>query len=217
VSGLTTNSKNTSVTAKEWQPAPDDEQRTLEDLVRRVRKGDVDAESDIFTRFHRGLLYFLRRLTNDAALAEDLGQEAFMVLIRKLRAEGLAEPAKLNSYLHGIARKLAARYLARQRRRESAVDAGFFDRVIDPAADQFAEISRDETRQIVIELFSELRVERDRQILLRYWVYDEDKATICSALDIQEPHFHRVIHRAKIRFRDLLLKTDRRRRFSLVR
>jgi len=209
--------KNKNVKAKGCQPDGDDEQRMLENLVRRVRHGDVDAESEIFTHFHRGLFFFLRRLTNDATSAEDLGQEAFMVLIRKLRADGLAEPAKLNSYLRGIARKLAARYLARQRQREVAFDAEFFDRVADPAADQFAEISRNETRQIVIELFSELHVERDRQILLRYWVYDEDKSTICTALDIQEPHFHRVIHRAKKRFRDLLLKTDRRRRLSLVR
>lgn len=189
----------------------------LEELVRRVRQGDIEAESEIFSRFHRGLVYFLRRLTDDAALAEDLGQEAFVVLIRKLRADGLAEPGKLNSYLHGIARKLAARYMARQRRREAAADPEFFDRVVDTSADQFAEISRDETRQLVIELFDELRVERDRQVLLRYWLYDQDKSTICAALDIEEQHFHRVIHRAKKRFRELLLKMDRRRRLSLVR
>ena len=175
------------------------------------------AESEIYNRYHRGLVYFLRRLTNDRALAEDLAHEAFVILLRKLRADGLKEPGKLSSYLHGIARKLAMRHLARRGRRESHADVDFLNRVVDPAADQFAEISRAETRRLVIELFDELSVERDRQVLLRHWLYDEDKATICAALDIEEQHFHRVIHRAKVRFRDLLLTADRRRRLSLVK
>ena len=69
----------------------------------------------------------------------------------------------------------------------------------------------------MLDLFDELRMERDRQILLRYWVYDEDKESICSALGIPEDHFHRVIHRAKVRFRELLHKADRKRHLYLVR
>lgn len=196
---------------------PVDESALLADLVRRVRTGDVEAESELYRRYHRGLLFFLRRLTRDPDLAGDLCHDAFEILLRKLRKDGLEEPHKLNSYLHGIARKLSSRSLVIRRRTEDFGDDPRIEALPDPGDDPYDKVSREETMSIVMSMFDELTVERDRQLLLRFWVYDEDRDTICAALDIDTGHFHRVIYRARNRFRELLRKAEEHKGLMLVK
>jgi RNA polymerase sigma-70 factor (ECF subfamily) len=45
---------------------------------------------------------------------------------------------------------------------------------------------------------------RDREILHRFYLLEEDKSVICSALDLSAAHFDRVLYRAKQRMRELL-------------
>lgn len=196
---------------------PVGEEALLIDLVARVRAGDEEAESELYRRYQRGLLFFLRRLTRDPDLAADLCQDAFVILLQKLRRDGLDEPHKLNSYLHGIARKLSARSLVIRRRTEDFGDDPQIEMVPDPGDDPYDKVSREETMRIVMAMFDELTVERDRQLLLRFWVYDEDRDTICAALGIDSGHFHRVIYRARNRFRELLRKAEERQGLVLVK
>jgi RNA polymerase sigma-70 factor (ECF subfamily) len=50
-------------------------------------------------------------------------------------------------------------------------------------------------------------VERDRELLIRFYVYDQDKQEICRELGLNSLHFNRVLFRAKNRFRKLLEKS----------
>jgi RNA polymerase sigma-70 factor, ECF subfamily len=45
--------------------------------------------------------------------------------------------------------------------------------------------------------------ERDRQILYRFYIAEEDKDRICADLQLSSLHFNRVLHRARERYRDL--------------
>jgi DNA-directed RNA polymerase specialized sigma24 family protein len=47
-------------------------------------------------------------------------------------------------------------------------------------------------------------VERDRELLIRFYVHDQDKQKICRELGLKSLHFNRVLFRAKNRFRKLL-------------
>jgi hypothetical protein len=49
-----------------------------------------------------------------------------------------------------------------------------------------------------------LPTSRDREILIRFYLDEEDKDSICSSLRLSEAHFTRVIFRARNRFRELL-------------
>ena len=69
---------------------------------------------------------------------------------------------------------------------------------------------------IVRELLQELKMPRDREILLRFYVQEADKEEICSELDVSPEHFNRVLFRAKNRFRKLLLEEERKGRITLV-
>ena len=193
-----------------------EERKEAEELAKLVADGNREAESRIYHRYERGLLYLLRKRVGDASVAEDLCQEAFIILLRRLRTEGLSDPGQMNSYLYGIARKLAAREIGNRAKRDLAVESAFLESRPDPAPDQFDEVARTQLHKIVHELFGELRVERDRQILRRVWIYDEDKETICNALDIDSVQFNRVIHRARNRFRELLFKADQRKHLHVI-
>jgi RNA polymerase sigma-70 factor (ECF subfamily) len=193
-----------------------EEHKVAEELAKMVADGDREAESRIYRRYERGLLYLLRKRVGDASVAEDLCQEAFIILLRRLRTEGLTDPGRMNGYLYGIAHKLAAREIGNRAKRDLAVESAFLESRPDPAPDQFDQVARAQLHKIVHELFAELRVERDRQILRRFWIYDEDKETICSVLDIDSVHFNRVIHRAKSRFRELVFKADQRRHLHVI-
>lgn len=60
------------------------------------------------------------------------------------------------------------------------------------------------------EVFRDLGTPRDRELLVRYYLHDEDKDSVCRRLGLTEAHFNRVIFRARERFRGLLERRYRR-------
>ena len=59
-------------------------------------------------------------------------------------------------------------------------------------------------RLLLNNILELLTVERDREILRRFYLRDEEKSIIRRDLDISAAHFDRVIYRAKDRLRRLL-------------
>jgi RNA polymerase sigma-70 factor (ECF subfamily) len=56
----------------------------------------------------------------------------------------------------------------------------------------------------VRKLIGELPTDRDQQLLLRFYVAEEEKETICAELGLDSLHFNRVLFRARQRFKELL-------------
>ncbi|MBN2497256.1 MAG: sigma-70 family RNA polymerase sigma factor [Deltaproteobacteria bacterium] len=83
------------------------------DLARRLRAGDRDAFRQLVDRYQDKLVGYLGRLSGDAALAEDLAQEAFVRFFRSICSYD--ERGSLQAYLYRIASRLA--YSARRRTR----------------------------------------------------------------------------------------------------
>ncbi len=61
--------------------------------------------------------------------------------------------------------------------------------------------------QCVRQVIGELKTERDRQLLLRFYLAEDDKEQICSDLGLSSLHFNRVLFRARQRFKVLLEQT----------
>src|SRR5579864_8081575 len=77
-------------------------------LLRRMRKGDENAFGLLYERHQRPIFRFVLHMTGSQAIAEEVTQEVFMLLIRK---PGAYDPGKgtLAAYLFGVARNLARR------------------------------------------------------------------------------------------------------------
>jgi RNA polymerase sigma-70 factor, ECF subfamily len=177
------------------------------DLVRRIHRGkggDAAAETELVRRYSRGLLYMLRRTAGDPALADDLHQETFRVVIERLRERGLEEPERLAGFLHRTAKNLFIGGYRKVVRRKTEGEVDGLEAVADPAADPHQRAVREEESALVRRLIGELDTDRDRQILYRFYIAEEDKERICADLDLSSLHFNRVLFRARQRFKDLL-------------
>ncbi len=179
------------------------------ELVRRIRAGDPDAEREMVERYSRGITFLLRELTGDASRADDLHQETFRLVFEKVRAGELREPDKLNAFIRQVARNL---FIAEYRKSVKRPIAG--DEAIafapDPSPGPLQHLLDRENATVVRRLLSEMRPERDREILLRFFVSEHSKATICADFDLSSLHFNRVLHRARGRLKDLLTRYHKR-------
>ena len=90
-----------------------------EELMLAWSRGSTEALAELFSRYKQPIYGFFRRRTRDTAQAEELTQEAFLVLVRKAAAY---EPrAPFRTYLYVIAFKIL-----RSHRRKVMFRAAFF-------------------------------------------------------------------------------------------
>lgn len=178
------------------------EARAAADIVVRIRAGDREAERLLVERYQRGLLLVLRRRADRPEDADDLCQEVLLRVLEKLRLGQIEQPERLAAYIHGFARKLWSSSV-RKKRPETNHDA--VDERPADGTDALSSRQREETTALVQQYLQEIDlVPRDRDVLVRLFLYDQDRQQICAELDISRLHFNRVLHRAKNRMRQLL-------------
>lgn len=190
------------------------EARIAADLVTRISGGEQAAETELVERYSRGVLYLLRRITRDPALAEDLHQETFVVVLERLRRSGLEQPEKLAGFVRATARNLFTGVVRKRLRRDTHSDSDRVERAMDRPADesdvgvgaagQLGHVLSRERARAVRQALAELRTDRDRQILYRFYLLEENKETLCADLGLSDLHFNRVLFRARQRFRQVL-------------
>jgi RNA polymerase sigma-70 factor (ECF subfamily) len=168
-------------------------------LVKRIIAGDPTAEEELARRYTRGIRMLLRRITNDRS-ADDLHQDTFRRALEKIRRGELREPGKLSAFMCGLARNLAIDSLRQSMRAEQLQPP---QPVPTPDADALEQLLREERARAVRQVLSEMPVARDREILRRFYIAEEDKEQICADLGLSALHFNRVLHRARERFREL--------------
>lgn len=180
-------------------------------LARRVQAGDAAAETELVERYSRGVHFLLTELTRDPARADDLHQETFRLVLEKVRAGELREPEKLPGFLRQIARNLfIAEYRKTARRGLEDLDAVAVPPA-DPAPDQLTQVLQAEDARLLRQLLAELRPERDRLVLFRFYLAGEPKERICADLGLAGSTFNVVLHRARHRFKTLVEQSDARR------
>lgn len=185
-------------------------------LVDGVRCGDSAAETQMVERYSRGLRYLLRRKTRNTQLAEDLLQETWAIALVKIREKGLDNPRRLAGYLAGIASNLAIGEQRRVNRQRTAVNSEIVALIPDESESPFRQAARAEICTQVQEILGDLKKERDREILQRFYVREEDKASICRRLGVDSVHFNRVLYRARQRMKSAILASDRRSHFEVI-
>ena len=191
-------------------PEPD-EAEIASDLVRRIAAGDASAEEELVQRYSRGLLYLLRHLGAPPELADDLNQETFRIVLERLRRRELDDPSGLAGFLRATARNLRIAEVRKTARRRTDADDEKLEQVVHPAPGQLSSVLHDEEAGIVRQLIQELPANRDRQLLLRFYVAEEEKESICADLGLDSLHFNRVLFRARQRFKELLERFEKGR------
>ena len=83
-------------------------------MVLRVQLGERDAYTGLFERYNGRLLYYLRRLVEPASEAEDVLQEVWLTVIRKVPS--LERPEAFKAWIYRIAHNRALSKMRRKRR-----------------------------------------------------------------------------------------------------
>src|SRR5262249_6199712 len=124
--------------------------------------------------------------------------------VEQIRSGEVRESEKLCGFICGLARNLAIGHL----RRLSRWEIGNADAPtpVDHAPNPYDKLLNKERAVIVRQVISEMRSDRDRQILYRFFITEEDKEKICADLGLTSLHFNRVLSRALKRFKDLYEK-----------
>jgi RNA polymerase sigma-70 factor (ECF subfamily) len=179
----------------------------LGDLVRRVAAGERAAEAALLARFGRGVRALARRhcRPNDPA-AEDIAQDVLIGVLERIRAGAIVDPLALPAYLRtAVVHAASAEYRRRRDRGGNlTVDAVAELDSGEPGPPQ--RLDADQLAAALQRLLPELPVPRDREVLRRFYLLEQDKDTVCAELAIDEGHFHRVVHRARQRFREILTR-----------
>ena len=55
------------------------------EIIKRIKRGDIEAYSVLVEKYHRQLLNFIYRLTGDEKSVEDIGQEVFLSVYQSLQ------------------------------------------------------------------------------------------------------------------------------------
>jgi RNA polymerase sigma-70 factor, ECF subfamily len=165
-----------------------------EHLMLAFSKGSADSFNELFLRYQQPIHGFFRRRTADPSHAEELTQEAFLVL---LRAASRYEPRALfRTYLYAIAYKIL-----RAHRRRVAFRATFFGQpksLPDPAKQDATE-SGLWVRRAVAKLDS-----IDREVLLLREFEQLSYAEIADLLHLPINTVRSRLFRARTALRNLL-------------
>lgn len=173
------------------------------DLVSRIRAGEHQAETELVERFGRGVLMILRRSTRNAAVCDDLYQDTFRIALEKVRQGDLRDSEKLAAFICSVARNLVIEYFRRTARQENLTELAEAERPLHSAPNQLDAVLQKEKAAVVRQVINELPTDRDRQVLFRFYVVEDDKDRICADLGLSSLHFNRVLHRARERYREL--------------
>jgi RNA polymerase sigma-70 factor, ECF subfamily len=150
-----------------------------------------------------GLRALILRRVRDPEVAADILQDAAVTTLEKLRNGEIAHPEKLGGYLY----RVALNHLRNHRRKDrTAVSSpeGLDDLRESEDDPDWEWVGRPEWAAAARRVLEELPAERDRDLLMRFYLYDEAKEQICRELRLSQENFNRVIFRARNRFRELL-------------
>jgi RNA polymerase sigma-70 factor (ECF subfamily) len=134
-------------------------------------------------------------------------------VLEKLRNGELREPSRLPGFIAQIARSLAIEHYRKATRRKTEPDSEALADVPDTAAGrsgQLAELLVRERSDLVRQVIQELGTSRDRDILLRFYIAEEDKDRISADFGLSSLQFNRVLHRARERYREIYLERVKR-------
>ena len=180
----------------------------IERIVAAALGGDRAAESRMLVALRPGVLAVLRFGAFHRWIdAEDLTQETLHIVVERLRARTIDDPRKVFAFAAATARNLALNQARKVLRQQTVVDSELVDELAQNLEMEQSDLSDADDRhlaQAVMTLLDELPTQRDRQLLVRFYLEGIDKQQLCHELGLSPKHFDRVLMRARSRLRTII-------------
>jgi RNA polymerase sigma-70 factor (ECF subfamily) len=172
---------------------------------------DRAAVAALIAKHYTGLRLLILRRAGDPELAADILNQAACTAWEKWQSGQVRRPEEIGGYIFQVAMNLL-----RNRRRKVADRA---DRRADSevlghlpaAADATDRWLEKKIAARVKRVLQELTSPRDREVLVRFYLHEEEKEAICRDLALSPDQFDKVLHRARARLKELLEASGLRR------
>jgi RNA polymerase sigma-70 factor (ECF subfamily) len=178
------------------------------DLVKRAQIGDADAFASLF-HAHKAKVYSVcLRMTNNTAEAEDLTQDAFLQVFRKLAT--FRGDSALSTWLYRIAVNTVLMHFRKKALKQVSLDEPYSQ---DAKVVRREYGSRDDRLTGCVDRIALARAIKElpdgyRTIFLLHEVEGYEHQEIAELLDCSVGNSKSQLHKAKLRIRELLGRTQ---------
>ena len=189
-----------------WSPAPC--RHSLErppafrhwaELATRVQQGEASAMAELYRLFLQSVRQAFSRQLGSQDL-DDVLHDSFLIVVQSIRRGELREPERLLGFVWTVARRRVAAHI------ETVVQQRCLQSPADPCAPLVAAGYNPEQEMIlrqreeIAHTTLDTIGERDRQILVRFYLLEQSSEEICRDLGLSKTQFRLLKSRAKARF-----------------
>lgn len=171
-------------------------------LVEQIKRGDNAGMEQLYKLFSRGIRYYLCRQLGPQEL-EDKVHDTFLIVVNAVKRGDLREPERLMGFVRTVVRRQVAAYIenaVHMRRDQTDLEIGssVVDRNQNPEQRAIVKQKADLMRTSL-----EALSERDRDILVRFYLMEQSQDQICSEMGLTETQFRLLKSRAKAKFGEI--------------
>ena len=171
-------------------------------LVNQIKVGEETGMEQLYKLFSRGIRYYLCRQLGPQEL-EDKVHDTFLIVVNAIRRGDLREPERLMGFVRTVVRRQVAAYIEQavhSRREQADLETGIT--VADRKQNPEQEAMIRQKAELMESALSALS-ERDREILVRFYLKEQPQEQICREMDLTETQFRLLKSRAKAKFGEI--------------
>ncbi len=171
-------------------------------LVEQIKAGGDAGMEQLYKLFSRGIRYYLCRQLGPQEL-EDKVHDTFLIVVNAIRKGDLREPERLMGFVRTVVRRQVAAYIEQAvhtRREQADLETGITvaDRKQNPEQEAILR-QKSELMKSALEALSQ----RDRDILVRFYLKEQTQEQICEEMSLTETQFRLLKSRAKAKFGEI--------------
>jgi RNA polymerase sigma-70 factor, ECF subfamily len=176
------------------------------EYLQALKDRNEDIEQHLVSHFSRAVQGKLRNQLRSPELAQDACQETFLRVFNYFRSgKTLDNPASLPGFIHKVSHNIALEFL-RSHTRHPQLAEDVADPV-DTALNPEGQVVNEERKRIVRRILGDLP-EKDRQLLRRVFLEEEDKDAVCQELGVDRNYLRVLLYRARLRMKTAWLQLD---------
>lgn len=171
-------------------------------LVAQIKAGEDAGMEQLYKLFSRGIRYYLCRQLGPQEL-EDKVHDTFLIVVNAIKRGDLREPERLMGFVRTVVRRQVAAYIEQavhNRREQADLETGIAvaDRKQNPEQEAILR-QKTELMKSALESLSQ----RDRDILVRFYLKEQPQEQICREMSLTETQFRLLKSRAKAKFGEI--------------
>lgn len=172
------------------------------ELVAKVKAGEDEGMEQLYKLFSRGIRYYLCRQLGPQEL-EDKVHDTFLIVVNAIRRGDLREPERLMGFVRTVVRRQVAAYIesaVHTRREQADLETGIT--VADKKQNPEQEAILRQKTALMKSVLESLN-QRDRDILVRFYLMEQPQDQICREMALTETQFRLLKSRAKAKFGEI--------------